>query len=68
MACEELDRCTLLDELSGVSTAGSMMMATVCNDNKFACGSYRSHGASTDCQRPSTKMETMELIMEGLNQ
>jgi len=70
MACEKLETCTLLDELSGVSMAGSMVMATLCNDNKFSCGSYSVSvdGVPQDCQLPSTKMKTMEFIMEGLMQ
>jgi hypothetical protein len=69
MACEKLEACALLDGLSGIPRAGSMVAATLCNDNKFSCGSYMPvKGVPQDCQRPGTKIELMEIIMEGLKQ
>ena len=70
MACAKLDTCALLDELSGVPMAGSMVMATLCNDNSFSCGGNRVSvdGVPQDCRQPSTRMEIMEFIVEGLKQ
>lgn len=74
MVCEILDRCAFLDELhSQVPMAGSMMMTTLCHDNKFSCEGYkRSRTAMGDAPQnfrwPYNKMEVMEHVFEGMKE
>ena len=64
MVCENLDTCTLLDELSSsTSIASSMLMATICGDNKFACDGYRSSN-NIGYQWPNNEMDAMEHMMD----
>jgi hypothetical protein len=74
MTCEKLDSCVFLDELySQVPLAGSMVMATLCHDNKFSCEGYkRSRTTMGDVpqyfQWPNNKMDVMEHIFEGMKE
>jgi hypothetical protein len=73
MACEHLDTCALLDELSSSTPVGfSMLMSTICENNKFACEGYglsKKTGAfdAQDYQQYKNKMEAMEAIMDSCN-
>jgi len=74
MECEKFDSCVFLDELySQVPMAGSIVMTTLCHDNKFSCEGYkRSRTAMDDAPQnflwPNNKMEVMEHIIEGMKE